>query len=329
MKSFEKFMRFGEIIANSKPMLDVLETVKTIAPSDATVLIYGETGTGKELIAKAIHKFSKRADKPFAAIHCAAIPETLLESELFGHEKGSFTGAYERKIGKFEAANGGTIFLDEVGSIPAGVQAKILRALQERKIERIGSTETIPVDIRIVSASNIDLREAIKKGTFREDLFYRLNVVPVTLPPLRERRDEIPLLLEYFLAKNNEKSGKNIKGFGDDSMAYLLSYAWPGNVRELENLVERMVALAKGDMIGLPDLPEEILSNREAKRGIFRDYKDKKGAEIEEKELSMKRSEEELIREALKTAGGNKSKAAKLLGIHRNTLLNKMKELGI
>ncbi len=328
MENLDKYIHFGEIVAKSKPMLEILETVKTVASSDATVLLLGETGTGKELIAHAIHNLGKRKDKPFITVNCAAIPETLLESELFGHEKGSFTGAFERHIGKFEQANGGTLFLDEVGILPPSMQAKLLRTLQEKKIERVGGEVEVPVNVRIISATNTDLKGSVGEGLFREDLYYRINVVPINVPALRDRAEDIPFLVNYFLNIYNQEFGKNIKGFTDDAMVHLLSYSWPGNIRELQNLIERLVALGKEDYIALEKLPKEIIE-KEAGTGYFTKYKEGTLEEESSDELSLEGSEKELIIEAFKKAGGNKSKAAKLLGIHRNTLLKKIKDLRI
>ena len=316
---------FSTMIGKTAVIKKILEEIRTVAKSNATVLLFGETGTGKELLAHELHKESQRKDKPFIAVNCAAIPETLLESELFGHEKGSFTGAYERRIGKFEAANGGIVFLDEIGSLPLSLQAKILRVLQNKVISRIGSTESIELDVRIVSATNTDLRKAIEKKLFREDLFYRLNVVPIHVPPLRERREDIPLLLDHFLKKFSSEYTKKTKGFKDDALALLISYDWPGNIRELENLIERLVALEKGEYIIKEHLPKEI-SLRERKEKIFTMYKGPgERKTLETKGETLKTQEKESVLKALQEAEGNQSKAAEILGIHRNTLRKKLK----
>ena len=313
------------IIGKTAAIKKVFEQISGVAKSNATVLLFGENGTGKELLAHSLHNESERKDKPFIAVNCAAIPETLLESELFGHEKGSFTGAYEQHIGKFEAANGGTIFLDEIGSLPLSLQAKILRVLQNKVISRIGSAESVALDLRIVSATNTDLKKAVDKKLFREDLFYRLNVVPIHVPPLRQRCEDIPLILDHFLKKFNAEYKKKIKGFKDDVTALLISYDWPGNVRELENLVERLVALTKCDYITKESLPKEI-TLRETSEKVFAMYKGPgKRQDLEAQGETLKDQEKESILKALKEAQGNRSKAAEILGIHRNTLRKKMK----
>jgi len=322
-------LEFGTMIGKTKSMKKNFEEVKAVAKTSATVLLFGETGTGKELIAKAIHNESERKGKPFVAVNCAAIPETLLESELFGHEKGSFTGAYDRHIGKFEAANGGTIFLDEIGSLPKSLQGKILRALQDKVISRIGSAESISLNVRIISATNSDLKKEVDAKRFRDDLYYRLNVVPINIPPLRERREDIPLLIGHFLAQFNKEYSKKIKGFEEDAMEILTQYDWPGNVRELENVVERIVALAKEDIISKESLPKELLMSEAAEK-IFTMYKGKgKRETIKKESKSLEEGEKESIRKALKEAKGNKIEAAKTLGIHRNTLTKKIKQYGL
>jgi Nif-specific regulatory protein len=246
-----------DIIGVSKPILEIVETIKNIAPTPATVLLLGESGVGKELFAKTIHKFSDRADKPFIKINCAAIPEDLLESELFGYEKGAFTGAYTTKKGKFELANGGTIFLDEIGDMPISLQAKILRVLQEKEVERIGSAKPIKVDVRVIAATNKNLEDMVNQGTFREDLYYRLNVIPVYIPPLRERKEDIPVIINYFINKFNKEYGKQVV-ISEELMQLFLEYEWPGNVRQLQNTIERMVILSKKDVLTPEDLPKDI-----------------------------------------------------------------------
>ncbi|MEE8638519.1 MAG: sigma-54 dependent transcriptional regulator [Candidatus Margulisiibacteriota bacterium] len=320
-RMIEKDYQFEKIVGKSREIREVFKVIDDVARSNAIVLITGESGTGKELVARAIHNRSSRKDKLFVALNCAAIPENLLESELFGHERGSFTGASERQIGKFEIANGGTFFLDEISSMPLPMQAKLLRAIQQKEIERIGAGYPTPIDVRIISATNSDLRSAIKKYKFREDLFYRLNVIPIHLPPLRERREDIPLLANHFLHKYNREFSKNIKGIKKEAMQLLLNYDWPGNIRELENLIERLCVLSKTDHIGPDRIPPEIKGELSCK------------PEISESEVNLQEAvqkfEADFICQALKKAGGKKGKAAKLLGIHRNTLLQLEKKLNI
>jgi two-component system response regulator AtoC len=309
--------QFERIVGKSQAIREVFRVIGDVAQSNATILITGESGTGKELVARAIHNRSPRHAKLFVALNCAAIPENLLESELFGHEKGSFTGAVERQLGKFEIASGGTIFLDEIGSLPLPMQAKILRVIQEKELERLGGSRPLPVDVRIIAATNANLREEIKARRFREDLFYRLNVIPIVLPPLRERREDIGLLAEHFLRKYNREFAKKLKGFQKETLALLTAYDWPGNVRELENLVERLVVLTKSGPIGSEKLPPEI-------RGELACLP---GTNEVRLESALKKFEYEFIKQALEKAGGNKGDAAKQLGIHRNTLRNLEKKL--
>ncbi len=283
-------------------------------------MITGESGTGKELIAKAIHYNSHRRDNLMVVINCGAIPEELLESELFGHEKGAFTGAHKSRMGRFELANGGTIFLDEIGNMSPNLQVKLLRVLQEQQFERVGGTRTIGVDIRVIAATNQDLFSAVNKATFREDLYYRLNVIPINVPPLRERKSDTPLLVDFFVKKFVREKEKNVKRFTPEAIDALLQYDWPGNVRELENLVERVIILADSDEIGLDDIPESI---RRAKRiGPFESI-------IPKGEVPFNRAVEEyekqLILQALNETNGVKTKAAKLLKMNRTTLIEKMK----
>jgi two-component system response regulator AtoC len=307
------------IVAADPNMLETLETIQTVAPTIANVLIFGESGTGKELAARAIHKLSPRGNKPFVSVSAGALPETLLESELFGYEKGAFTGALLAKPGRFEMANGGTLFLDEVGDLTANVQVKLLRVLQERTFERLGGTRTIEVDVRIVAATNRDLQKLIADGEFREDLYYRLNVVPITLPPLRQRASDVPRLVAHFLDKFNAGS----KRISSDAMKLLSEYQWPGNIRELENTVERMVILSKGDEIGAGDLPAEVRSGRRGPvPGGATFALPEEGADLEEVEL-------DLLRQALDRSGGNAAKAAKLVGLTQKTLEARMKRLGL
>ncbi|MFA4844251.1 MAG: sigma-54 dependent transcriptional regulator [Candidatus Margulisiibacteriota bacterium] len=313
----ESDYQFERIVGKSQAIREVFRVIGDVANSNATVLITGESGTGKELVARAIHNRSPRQAKLFVALNCAAIPENLLESELFGHEKGSFTGAVERQIGKFEIASGGTIFLDEIGSLPLPMQAKILRVIQEKELERLGGSRPIPVDVRIIAASNANLREEIKQRRFREDLFYRINVIPIVLPPLRERREDIGLLAEHFLRKYNREFARKLPGFRKETLALLAAYDWPGNVRELENLVERLVVLTKSGQIGSEKLPPEI-------RGELACLP---GANEVRLNSALKKFESEFIKQALEKAGGNKGDTAKQLGIHRNTLRNLEKKL--
>jgi DNA-binding NtrC family response regulator len=307
-KKIEDRFHFEGIIAKSPKMLNIFELIKTVAPTTATVLIIGETGTGKEIIARAIHHQSKRKNKPFIATSCAALPESLLESELFGHEKGSFTGAMERKKGKFEAADKGTLFLDEIGEINANTQIHLLRALEEKKITRVGGNEEIDVDVRFISATNRNLRSMVKQGPFREDLYYRLNVVTIELPLLKDRREDILPLADHFLKKYTEENNKKIKNFSPEVIEFMLNYSWPGNVRELENMIERGVILAKKDAITLAELPQNIIHPISVE-----------GKTIEEMTKNH-------IMSVLEETKGNISKTAEILGIRRTTLYNKLKK---
>jgi two-component system response regulator HydG len=307
---------FSRIIGTSPAMKKLFETLSMAAPTEATVLLLGESGTGKELVANAIHQNSPRKDNPYVKVNCAALPETLLESELFGHEKGAFTGAIEKKKGRFERADGGTLFLDEIGEMSSPTQTKILRVLQEREFEAVGGTKTIKVDVRIITATNKDLAEEVKQGKFREDLYYRLNVVPITIPPLRERTEDIPLLAKHFLRIYSEKNKRDIKGFGPGVMDAFIGYSWPGNVRELENIVERTVIMSGEDTITLGDLPPGIAGPQgEGDRTPF--------------PTSLRDVERETILKTLNQTGGNRTQAAQILGITRKTLQNKIKEYGI
>ena len=314
--------RFGMdgIIGQSPAMNEVFETIRQVAPSRATVLVQGESGTGKELVAHALHRLSPRAKGPFVAVHCAALSATLLESELFGHEKGSFTGATERRRGRFELADGGTLFLDEIGEIDASLQVKILRVLEERRFERVGGQETIEVDVRLVAATNRNLRKMVDEGKFREDLFYRLDVVTVNLPPLRERPGDIALLAQQFVQDLARENGKKIEGFTPDALGALATYGWPGNVRELRNAVERMVVLARGDRLTVRDLPPSV---REAAAGGVALQSAKGGA------LSLEDAEKQMVVRALRNHDGNVTHAAADLGISRRTLHRKINEYGL
>jgi DNA-binding NtrC family response regulator len=310
--------KFGmeNIIGNSPEMQQIFDTVRQVAASRATVLIQGESGTGKELIAKAIHRLSPRKNGAFVPVHCAALSSTLLESELFGHEKGSFTGAAERRKGRFELADGGSLFLDEIGEVDAGVQVKILRALEERRFERVGGQESIDVDTRLIAATNRDLKKMVAEGTFREDLYYRLYVVVIHLPALRERTSDIPLLLKNFLDVFNRENNRSIEGFFPDALDLLTAYPWPGNVRELRNVVEQMVVLSRSQRIGVRDLPAHI---REAGSS---------GGSSQATGSTLENMEKQAIRRALREAGGNRTHAAEKLGISRRTLHRKIAEYG-
>ncbi len=307
------------IVATDPRMLEVLATVHKVAPTSATAMIYGESGTGKELIARAIHRLSPRAGKPFIEVHAGALPETLLESELFGYEKGAFTGAVQSKPGRFEMANGGTLFLDEIGDITPNVQVKLLRVLQERRFERLGATRSIEVDVRVVAATNQDLQQLIADGQFREDLFYRLNVVPITLPPLRQRRGDVPRLVAHFLDKF--QAGET--PISPDAMNLLVEYAWPGNIRELENTVERMIILSPGPEIGVDDLPSEV---RAGQRG---GAVPQTGFALPEAGCDLEEVEMDLVAQALDRTAGNVAKAAKLLGLTPKTLEARMQRFGM
>ncbi len=310
----------SNIIARSAMMREVLQSVGLIAPSDATVLILGESGTGKELIANLIHARSPRAKKPFIKINCAALTETLLESELFGHEKGSFTGATGRKLGRFELADGGSLFLDEVGEMSQTTQVKLLRVLQEQQFERVGGTEPITVDIRIITATNKDILEEVKANRFREDLYYRLNVVPVQLPSLRERREDIPPLAVYFLDFYSEKNQRGFMKILPDALDAMMRYDWPGNVRELENTIERGVIIARSEHLTTEELPPNIRKIAESETGYDSDVT--VGGTIKD-------MEKEFIARTLVSVAGNRTHAAKILGITRKTLQNKMREYNL
>jgi len=312
-RKLEERYRFENIITKSSKMQQVIELIKVVAKSNATALIIGETGTGKELVARAIHSQSYRKDKPFVAVSCAALPESLLESELFGHEKGAFTGAYTQRKGKFEIANKGTLFLDEIGEMSANIQVHLLRVLEEKEFTRVGGNELIKVDVRVVSATNRDLKEAVANGQFREDLYYRLNVVTIELPPLRERREDIPLLAEHFLKKLALENQKKVAGFSPEATEFLLRYDWPGNVRELENAIERAVILAKSSLIESADLPHQSLSLA---------YSALPGKNLKEMEKNH-------IWGVLSETRGNYSEAARILGITRMTLYNKVRDYGL
>lgn len=312
---------YGEIVSIGAAMREVFDFIEKVARTTSNVLITGESGTGKELVACAIHTVGDRKDKPFVAVNCGAVPSELMESELFGHEKGAFTGAHARKIGKFEYADGGTIFFDEIATLPMNLQVKLLRVLQEKRFERVGGNVFVSVDIRVIAATNADLLDAVKGGRFREDLYYRLHVVPIKLPPLRERREDIPLLVEHFIAKHSKKCNKAIGGISPEALNTLCGYLWPGNVRELENLVERLVVLGKdGVVIRYEDLPVGMhIFDRPGHSGDApRDYRE-----------ACRSFERYFILGVLNKTNWNRVKAADLMKIHRNTLLMKMKYLGI
>ncbi|MGD0059321.1 MAG: sigma-54 dependent transcriptional regulator [Verrucomicrobiia bacterium] len=312
--------KFGleNIIGESAVMRQVFETVQQVAPSRVTVLITGETGTGKELIAKAIHNLSPRKNGAFVAVHAAALPSSLLESELFGHEKGAFTGAVERRIGRFELADGGTLFLDEIGELEPAMQVKLLRVLEERAFERVGGAKTLQVDVRLVAATNRDLKKLVSEGKFRDDLFYRLSVVTVDLPPLRQRRDDIPLLVKAFLDEFGRENHKPVRELTSDALNLLLAYDWPGNVRELRNAIEQMVVLARAERLTVRDVPAAI-------RGAA----DLGKINVVRAGMTVVDAEQQLIVQALKETDGNRTKAAQKLGISRRTLHRKLKKYGL
>lgn len=315
----EESSAYGDIIGRDPKLQMVYQLIEDVAPTDATVLILGESGTGKELVAKAIHRASERCENAFVVINCSAYPATLLESELFGHEKGVFTGATRHKIGRFEQANGGTVFLDEIGEISPTAQIKLLRVLQNHTIERVGGDKSIKVDVRILAATNRKLEDEVKAGRFREDLFYRLNVIPINIPSLRERCNDIPLLATHFLKHFARERDKPMSGVSEEAMRLLLDHSWPGNVRELENSIEHAVVLAKTNKIQTGDLPISLQGGQET--GI---RKPAAGAT-----LTMIESEEQLIQDALAACAWNKSAAAAQLGISRSTLYEKLKKYDI
>ena len=317
-KEVHKEYSFHQILGKSKPMQAVFDLIKRVADSPTNVLITGESGTGKELVAKAIHYNSDRKEAPFIPVNCAAIPEQLLESELFGHMRGAFTDAKMDKRGLFEEAQKGTLFLDEISELPLMLQAKLLRAIQEREIRRVGANKPIAVDVRIIAATNLNLGEEVKAKRFRDDLYYRLNVIELKLPPLRDRREDITLLVEAFLKKCGEVRGKEVKGVSESALAMLMDYAWPGNVRELENVIERAVTLSRGEKISPDDLPPAVQGARGDRRVLD---------EAAEKTLPLHDIEKEYIKKILEKMGGNKYQAAHALGIDRKTLYRKLGEI--
>jgi len=337
-----------QIVGESKPIREVFELIEKAAPSDSTVMVFGESGTGKEIIARALHAKSLRANKPFVAVNCAAIPSELLESELFGYEKGAFTGAGVTRVGRMEMAHQGTVFLDEIGDMPLTLQVKLLRVLAEREIDRIGGAKSIPIDIRVIAATHRNLEEAVQNGSFREDLYYRLNIIPVVMPPLRERKTDIPLLAQFFLTKFNGSQNNSEKTISNEAMAILIAYKWPGNIRELANFIERMVVLSPGPVITPMDLPDKILGDHP--RGNWNNLENEKLAEspaqvlqvslrktysmsLPEEGMNLKKAVEDfergLILEALEKSNWVKNKAATLLGLNRTTLVEKLKKMNL
>jgi DNA-binding NtrC family response regulator len=310
---------FDNIVGRSPSMQEIFATVERVAPTRATVLLAGESGVGKDLIARAIHFHSPRRDRPLVKINCTAIPENLIESELFGYEKGAFTGAQVSKPGKFEQADTGTVFLDEIGDVPANIQVKLLRILQEREFERLGSNTTRHIDVRVVAATNQDLRAALEQGTFREDLYYRLNVVPIDIPPLRERKQDIPFLANHFIRKLAPDSGCRVESITDAAMEKLLAYHWPGNVRELENVIERSLVMCSGTTLDAGDIKLESAPRPRAQNQ----------SNFIPEGMTLDEYEQEIIREALRRAAGNKSHAARLLGLTRNALRYRLTQMGL
>jgi len=310
---------YANVVAKSEKMQAVLALIERVAPTNSTVLLGGESGVGKDLIARAIHEHSNRSSGPFIKINSTAIPENLLESELFGYEKGAFSGATTSKPGKFELADKGTLFLDEIGDVPPAIQVKLLRVLQEREFERLGGTKTLKVDVRLIAATNRDLRAALEEGTFREDLYYRLNVVAIDIPPLREHKEDIPALADFFLARFARESGKPLRGITPPAMQLLMDFHWPGNVRELENILERGVTLSSGAMLEAADIHLDLPVQRAAAGS----------APVLPEGVTLEKWEQEIIREALRRAGGNKSQAARALGLSRNALRYRLSQMGV
>lgn len=308
---------FDNLIGRSPLMQEIFATVERVAPTRATVLLAGESGVGKDMIARAIHYRSPRRDKPMVKINCTAIPENLMESELFGYEKGAFTGASQSKPGKFEQADGSTVFLDEIGDVPPSIQVKLLRVLQEREFERLGSNKTQHIDVRVVAATNQDLRAALEQGTFREDLYYRLNVVPINIPPLRARREDIPFLAQHFVRKLAPDCGSNVDSLTTTAIEKLVNYHWPGNVRELQNVIERSLVLCTGDKLDAGDIRLEGIRPRSNETSFLPEGK------------TLDEHEQDIIREALHRADGNKSQAARLLGLSRNALRYRLAQMGL
>jgi DNA-binding NtrC family response regulator len=324
--ALHKKYQFDNIIGQSEPITRVLEMIERVSDSDSTILVTGESGTGKELVAKAIHYNSPRSERPFIPINCGAIPGELLESELFGHMKGAFTGAVSNRVGRFEMADTGTLFLDEIGDMLPSLQVKILRVLQERRFEPVGSVKTLNADVRVIAATNVDLERAVDEGKFREDLFYRLNVIPIRIPALRERPSDIPLLFHYFMEEFNRSRSRHLQGITTEAMNLLLSYGWPGNIRELENLVERLAILKGNGIVDVADLPERY--RREAPVSL-----DANRVEIPESGMDFNTAvdayENALIMRALEKTGWNRNQAATLLKLNRTTLVEKIKKKGL
>ena len=310
---------FDNMVGHSEGMREIFSTITRVAPTRATVLLCGESGVGKDMIARAIHHHSPRADRPFVKINCTALPENLMESELFGYEKGAFTGANTTKLGKFEQADTGTVFLDEIGDVPASVQVKLLRILQERELERLGSNKVKHIDVRVLAATNVDLRAALEQGTFREDLYYRLNVLPINIPPLRERKEDIPYLAGFFVKKLGKDLGSPVQSISDAAMERLTGYHWPGNVRELENVLERSMVLANGAVLEAGDVK---LDTAPAARFTTADNFLPEGTTLDQYEQAI-------IKEALRRANGNKSQAARMLGLTRNALRYRLSQMGL
>jgi DNA-binding NtrC family response regulator len=321
-KELQKKYRFNNIVGTSKAMRKVFDLIEKVADTDGTVLISGASGTGKELIASAIHYNSSRGDKPMVVINCGAIPEELLESELFGHEKGAFTGAYKNRTGRFEMANGGTFFLDEIGEMSPSLQVKLLRVLQEQKFEKVGGTKTVHVDVRIIAATNKNLTISINKGKFREDLYYRLNVIPIKVPPLKQRKSDIPLLIDYFMKKFRSEKQNLIKEFSNEALEDMMGFDWPGNVREVENVIKRLTILCDNEIVQVDDLPEHI---QRKTRSLEPDEEDVLDKDLNLNE-AVKDYEKRLILDALEKSNWVKTKAAKLLNINRTTLVEKIKK---
>ena len=322
-----KYKKSVNIIGQSLEVIKVLNLIERVAQSNSNVLITGETGTGKELVARRIHFLSSRANKPLISVNCGAIPSEILESELFGHVKGAFTGAITDRKGRFEMANGGSIFLDEIGDMSCHLQVKLLRVLQEKEFEPVGSNKTLRVDVRIITATNKNLEKAVAEGRFREDLFYRLNVLPVLVPPLRQRRSDIPLLVEHFIEKFNRLNQKKIEGVSADAMNLLYWYAWPGNVRQLENFIERLVFLKDGGIIDVQDIPSQYQAKPECSGSAPTTISDlSRGIDLNS---VMNQYESSLILKALEKTGWNRNQAALLLNINRTTLVEKMKKKGL
>jgi two-component system response regulator HydG len=316
----EERYEFAELVGGSEKMQKVFRTVERVAPTDSSVFIAGESGTGKELVARAVHNLSKRASGPFIKVNCGALTETLLESELFGHERGAFTGAVKTKLGRFELADGGTLFLDEIGDVPLSMQVKLLRVLQEQEFERVGGEQTIKVDVRVVSATHKDLESEVAAGRFRQDFYYRLHVVPLELPPLRDRRDDVPLLVQHFIAKLGPRTNPAVRGIADDALGRLMAYGWPGNVRELENVIEQALVFADGSSIGVAALPGFLQGASEDRLEVPR--------EMSLPEI-LEDLERQLILKAFRKANGVKTETARLLGIKTSALYYKLDKYGI